>query len=362
MRFTLSKAVLLGLLAAAPLIQGAPHGTSPTHRDLSISGTSEFATRDVIVDDGTDEPIKRRSIWDIIGPRGIPRLGDKPPKDRDPPTTSGPGRTNPPDNEHGSPGSTTKPAAFADANKEKARAKGEKLENDLVQTIFNDKPDTGSKTPVVSTTLEYKAVSKKSAPIGPNNGDYLKEFGIQGTNKETWKARLIYKDNGESSKKAPIVETTQDIEQGAIAVKQSWNKERDPSPKAPWTQMVMDNWRSTSGDKVKDLKYMIRDNIQEIDTRDSSGIVLNTPVAIREAYSKMGANTHNSLTLNPKSTKADEVAAYELMAAQTHVARVLQLLKDYHQELGNLRITKIHLTHVDHDVARSYNIVIEFGH
>jgi hypothetical protein len=131
-----------------------------------------------------------------------------------------------------------------------------------------------------------------------------------------------------------------------------------------WTTMVMDNWRTTAGtqQKVQGLKYMVRDNIQPIDTVDSKGVKLNTVDAMRTSFEKMNADKKNTLTLDPKSTNANEAAAFQLMAAQTHVARPLQLLKDYHNELGNLKITKLHLQSNEHK-SRSYqwNIIIEFG-
>lgn len=207
----------------------------------------------------------------------------------------------------------------------------------------------------------YSAAKKRKAPITPEKRrlDYLKDLGIQGTENRRWMNRIVhYKGN----MRIPILETTQDASQGVIVVKQSWNKERDPEPKASWTQMVMDNWRTVAtAAHVQDLRYMIQDNIQDITVTDSRGIRLNTPEAIREVYGKLRADTLETLTIDPRSSDADELASYQLLAAQTHVARPLQLLKDYHQELGDLKIAKLHLMHIDHFVARAYHIIIEFG-
>lgn len=62
-------------------------------------------------------------------------------------------------------------------------------------------------------------------------------------------------------------------------------------------------------------------------------------------YDKMNADKKNVLVLKPKSGNADEVSSFQLMAAQIHVARVLQMLKDHRQELDNLKIVKLHLIH-----------------
>lgn len=190
----------------------------------------------------------------------------------------------------------------------------------------------------------------------PTTDTYLNEFPIK--YKQNWDRTSVSKDGGKE-----IVETIQDAAQGTLVVKQSWNKENDPNG-VGWTTMVMDNWRTTAGtsEKVKGLKYMIRDLIQPINTVDSKGVKLNTVEAMRTVFEKMKANKKETLVLDSKSTNTDEIASFQLMAAQTHVARPLQLLKDYHNELDNLNIAKLYLQTNDHK-SQSYqwNIIIEFG-
>ncbi|KAI2627768.1 hypothetical protein GGR54DRAFT_636891 [Hypoxylon sp. NC1633] len=351
MRLTgIKYAALLGLLAAVPLAQGLPRG------DLhGIQDRTTYDPRDAHqVDQFDHERVNRRTFWHQIDPRGTGkpgRLGDKP---DDAPSVS-PGRVgtdNPGSTSGGSVGKTPdSPPAFSDSNLENARSKGEGLQRDLEQALFNNKPDDGNTTPLVDSgyTVNRQVES-------PTDEKYLAEFPID--YKKDWASTDVVK--GESG---TIVKTIQDGDQGVLAVKESWNKDKDPNG-VGWTTMVMDNWRTTAGttEKIQGLKYMVRDNIQTIDTTDSKGVKLNTVNAMTTVFDKMKADTKKTLTLDPKSNNPDEIASFQLMAAQTHVARPVQLLKDYHNELGNLKITKLHLQDYNHE-SRDYqrNIIIEFG-
>ncbi|KAI1737944.1 hypothetical protein F4680DRAFT_426614 [Xylaria scruposa] len=353
MRFAIKHAIFLGLLAAVPLIQGRPLGCHYEIEDTSNSCVeTPFPGNPINWDERN-----RRNLWHHLDSRGLGRpgrLGDKPDGPDGPPSTS-PGRTGSDRPGGDTPGiggkAPDKPPAFTDANLENARSKGEGLQRDLDQAVFNEKPDGGNKVP-----LEESGYAVNRQPEKPSDEKYLDEFPIN--YKKDWAATTVTKDNG-----GTIVKTIQDGDQGVIAVKESWNKKQDPNG-VGWTTMVMDNWRSTAGtpEKVQGLKYMVRDNIQTIDTFDRNGLKLNTVDAIRTSFEKMQKDKTKTLTLDSKSSNPDEVAAFQLMAAQTHVARPLQLLKDYHNELGNLKIAKLHLQTNQHS-SQSYqwNIIIEFG-
>jgi hypothetical protein len=50
----------------------------------------------------------------------------------------------------------------------------------------------------------------------------------------------------------------------------------------------------------------------------------------------------------------------QILSAQTHVARVIQMLQDYRIELGNLKIVKLHLmTAENSDIDYQWTIIIE---
>jgi len=50
------------------------------------------------------------------------------------------------------------------------------------------------------------------------------------------------------------------------------------------------------------------------------------------------------LTIPSKSHNPDVLASYQLLAGQTHVARVLQWLKDRQQVFQQLKIKNLHVT------------------
>ncbi|TRX93458.1 hypothetical protein FHL15_005733 [Xylaria flabelliformis] len=325
-------------------------------RNLRYTTTSSVKipfAEDPIICDKRDVAV----VWHYLDSRGLGkpgRLGDKPDGPDGPPSTS-PGRIGSDRPGGDAPGggvkAPDKPPVFTDTNLENARLKGEGLQRDLDLAVFDGKPDGGNKIP-----LEESGYAVNRQPEKPSDEKYLDEFPIN--YKKDWAATTVSKENS-----GTIVKTIQDSDQGVIAVKESWNKKKDPNG-IGWTTMVMDNWRTTAGtpEKVQALKYMVRDNIQTIDTFDRNGLKLNTVNAIRTSFEKMQKDKKETLALDPKSTNPDEVATFQLMAAQTHVARPLQLLKDYHNELGNLRIVKLYLQ-TDQHRSRSYqwNIIIEFG-
>lgn len=81
---------------------------------------------------------------------------------------------------------------------------------------------------------------------------------------------------------------------------------------------------------------------------------LDTLKAMGEVRSRMGGI--EKVTLSAQAQEGVEKECFDLMVAQTHVSRVYFMLRDYHGELDNLRISKIHL-----HFAQDKDIVLEFG-
>lgn len=196
----------------------------------------------------------------------------------------------------------------------------------------------------------------------PISDGYLDEMNIQVNDAGAWMLRGIYRPDTVAAEN--ILETITDVSQGTIVVKNSWKSNDQAVPKATWTDMVHDNWMDACANAdrgakdPKSLKYVVRDNIQFKDTVDSNGIKLNTPTAMITVFDKLSADKTKTLTIDAKSTNTDVKASYELLSAQTHVARVLQWLKDRHTDLGDKKIAKLHLFHSEHTDG-GYNMVIE---
>ncbi|TDZ49570.1 hypothetical protein CTRI78_v008041 [Colletotrichum trifolii] len=369
MRFTLSHAILLGLVAGIPLSNAHPHGVNLDRRGVSDGLITAETTDDSTIGRVAADEARRRSLLETIDPRGIPKLGDKPPKDKDLPGTPGgkPGTGgDKPGDGVGTPVGTGTGPKFADANLEAARNKGQTLSNSLDDAIFKNAPEPEKKD---LTSLGYEKDGGSAAPIIQYPGDkgkptYLTKFNINEENSKSWKKRITFREDGDerSSRKDPILVTYANPKDGAIIIKQSWNKDRDqPVPKATWTDMVNDQWMIVAKENPKNLRYVIRDNIQNIDTKDSSGITLNTQTAIDEVFkSNPRAKRDQTLAIDRESTNAKDKADYELLAAQTHVARVIQWIKDRHASLGDKKIKTLHVNSIE-GPGNQYSIIIELA-
>ncbi|EFQ28372.1 hypothetical protein CGRA01v4_12026 [Colletotrichum graminicola] len=368
MRFTLAHAVLLGLVAAIPLSTAHPHGVNLDRRGVTDGLITAETTDDSTLGRVAAGEAERRWLLEAIDPRGIPRLGDKPPKDKDLPGAPGGkpgGGDGKPGDGVGTPvGSGTAPK-FADANLEAARNKGYTLSKSLDDAIFKNAPEPEKKD---LTSLGYQKSGGSAAPIIQYPSDkgkptYLTKYNINELEKESWKKRRTFRSDGGSSKDEPILETYANPTDGAMIIKQSWNKDRDPAPKATWTDMVNDQWMTVAKNNPKNLKYVIRDNIQDIDTTDSSGIILNTKKAIDEVFEsnpRAKNKKDQTLTLDRESADAKDRADYELLAAQTHVARVIQWMKDRHASLGDKKIKTLHVNSIE-GPGDQYSIIIELA-
>ncbi|WQF77154.1 hypothetical protein CDEST_02168 [Colletotrichum destructivum] len=369
MRFKLSHAVLLGLVAIVPLGNAHPYGVNLSRRGVTSGLIAAETTDDATLARVAVDEARRRYLLEAIDLRGIPKLGDKPPNDKDLPGTPGgkPGSgENKPGDGAGTPVGTGLAPKFADANLEAARNKGETLSKSLDDAIFNNAPEPEKKD---LDSLGYKKRGGEAAPIIQYQSEigkptYLTKFSINEVMKGSWKKRITFRADadGRSSERYPIMVTYANPTDGAVFIKESWNKDRDqPVPKATWTDMVSDQWMIVAKQDTKNLKYVIRDNIQDINTKDSSGITLNTKVAIDEIFkSNPRAKNDETLTLDRESANDKDKADYELLAAQTHVARVIQWLKDRHASLGDKKIKTLHVNTVE-GPGNQHSIIIELA-
>lgn len=246
---------------------------------------------------------------------------------------------------------------LGDAGSEAARSKGEQymtsLRNAITENAGSDKVDQSMK----DAGYTGQGSLNEKPDVGGNKKP-LAEFNLN-TDKNF---------RGDDIKKpgsTTIVKTYEDPDQKLIIVGESWNKAQDPQGKLSWTAMVFSNWKAAAGTtKVKNLQWIDRNNVQSIDTTSSDGKVkLNTQTAMIGAFNALKADRAKTLTLDASSTDKTTIQQFMVMAAQTHVARVYQMLQDYRIELGDLTVAKLHLQSPQNPASNDqWNLIIELGH
>jgi hypothetical protein len=245
------------------------------------------------------------------------------------------------------------------------RAKGQKLIQDLEIAIASQ---SASKKLEQMSDNSYKGQGGLYQPpvLGTHqNAKPYHEFGIDVS--RNWRGDEIIK-----GKSGIIVKTYESPKQKAMIISLSDNRAQDPKGKMNWSDMIMSNWQEAAKAEktaVSDLQYIIRNNIQPKTTETKDKITgveetlfLETQPAMNGVFAAMGKSKEETLTLDFKTTNKVELQQISILSAQTHVARVLQLLKDYRGEFKDLTITKLHLQHRDNKNSDSqYNIIIELG-
>ncbi|KAH3975906.1 hypothetical protein HBH98_045250 [Parastagonospora nodorum] len=247
-----------------------------------------------------------------------------------------------------------------DATQDAMRIKGQELIEDLEKAVSSQSPS--------------KKVNSLDAHGYTGQGDLLEVPALkipkQSDPFEPWGIGIRSKWPGDDIKKsgsdASIVKTYEDPRQKAMIISKSYNKEQDKGGALSWTDMVMSNWHRAATKEavpVSDLKYIIRNNIQMITTTTKSGLKLDTRAAIKGAFTAMNKKTDEPLTLDFNTANKVEMQQIAILSAQTHVARVLQMLKDYRGEFKDLKITKLHLQNGENNKITDYqyNIIIELG-
>jgi hypothetical protein len=233
----------------------------------------------------------------------------------------------------------------------KIRQNSEDQQTLLDNAIKNNKPDTESKQNIVP--LYTRDINDRDAPVVQAQ-PWFSPFGI--LNKpENWKSSVVRNSPQqlqriEEQSRPLILKTYQNPNQGAILIAKSANKEEDAlvtdpiasTPATRWSDMVMDNWRVIAGNDKQNLRWILRDNIQDADDE------LNIPSAqglIDQALKLMGKDPSENIQLEiPRPTATSSQAekdAYNTLLGTVHVDRVVKMLKDHHQELGGLNIQSI---------------------
>lgn len=192
---------------------------------------------------------------------------------------------------------------------------------------------------------------------------YIKRYGMQidPVVDFGWKTRTVYSD----TEGQPTISLSVSVQQRAAAILHSYGQKFDSLKKTSWTHMVYDTLSSMFGPDLNKLQFIIRDKIGSQTTLDSEGVALNTQDAIDHAFDlmKKPKDGDEPLTINFDSQDPNEVAAIDYLSGQTHVARVLQFLADYREELGgNKKIVRLYLYHEQMELLTSeFNIVIELS-
>lgn len=211
---------------------------------------------------------------------------------------------------------------------------------------------------------------------------YLSKYGIQissGQN-DGWQTRDIFSDDEAASKGKSTIKIAGNKAQKAAVVMYSFGQKYDSRKATTWTHMFYDSLKEIFGDSLSTIKYISRHSITSKVTQDKQETVyLQTVDAINYAFSILGdpipddsdneqdpldprvrnIDLSKPLTIDFGSTETNAVKAIDYLSGQTHVGRVLQFLKDYHVELGNKNIAKLHLYSDENPETLNYDIVIE---
>lgn len=168
--------------------------------------------------------------------------------------------------------------------------------------------------------------------------------------------------NGESN--PMVLETYGSKDMQTMLISSSRNRELDPNPSLRWSEMVMKHWDTFTGGNVRDLRFMVRNNI---DT-DRAGPKMDTRSATDLAVTRAGQNGADTTTVQTfrRVSEGEEKINYQLIAGTPHGDRVLKMLGDYHGRMGNLNIAAFHVytpgMKNGPNGGREYAIIIEFGH
>ncbi|KAI1865669.1 hypothetical protein JX265_007992 [Neoarthrinium moseri] len=349
MRFSYSTTLVLGLLASGPLalVTNTQNDLDILdRRSLDISAAAD--TQDISAPYISRDASRRRKASGLLSP--LAHLVQS----RKGPSTSNPSGKKP---------TLPKPgSAEAAKNIQNLQTKGNGYRNALKDAIDTEAADTGPKDAVVGESPNgrgYKESIDAMEDVDKMDLGYLAPYGIKirERTKDDWKTRTIYTEE----KGKPTIQLSGSAEQKTMVVQHSYGQAYDTlkgSTGADWTHLFYDSLKSMF-DNMKDLEYIVRDKISDKIIEDSSGNLLQTNDAIRYAFEKLGKSTEEKLVLDFASKDPKVVDALSYLNAQTHVARVLQFLKDYRSELGNKQISKLHLYTDENEETADWAIVIE---
>ena len=269
-------------------------------------------------------------------------------------------------------------STFPDSKDEAIRQIGVSRQDDLKNAIStnradNDKGSIESKGYVRQPDEDF-GITGPLHTSSSDQGRYLAQFGIKATKDVTgddgWKSERIKNNDKEDT--PTISRYAVSVPHKTIILKDSRNAKNDENRQAGGDEasamklrdMTMDNWRVAAGDAkaVKDLKWIVRDDVVTVETRQ----------AINAAFSLAKIDRKEKAVFKPTATDPNELAAYQQIAGSIHGRGIVQMLADHHGELGNLEVVAFHVftngntksqkNKFPEKVPGYYAIVIELGH
>ncbi|KAL9618394.1 MAG: hypothetical protein Q9160_006902 [Pyrenula sp. 1 TL-2023] len=289
------------------------------------------------------------------GQQGGPQDGDKK-NDNQQPCKRGvdPACTGPKSGEGVSAGDKPKPESapsLADKAYDNSVADSKKIIEVQDKAIADKTPDVPTKewkdkyTADKDETIELKDVNPPAA--------YSSFFGLKSTSHYKHLKLISKKPSPNAGPFTNVVhEGLYSKEDQAIIAKQSYAN-RDAWPKdqrVKWYEFAFKNWLDTAGaTEAKKLKWVVRDNIQNGETKYAIKRALE-----RGGPSKVDANGHGVFVPNDEEFKA--------LAAGDNGRGVFYLTGRYHQQLGDLKVVKIHAWKVPDEFDGKYYMALELGH
>ncbi|KAL9108922.1 MAG: hypothetical protein Q9227_006318 [Pyrenula ochraceoflavens] len=186
------------------------------------------------------------------------------------------------------------------------------------------------------------------------NGDpkasiYAKDIKL-GLNTQYKEINLYSKAPGSSRSVSDALYSKDD---NAIIAKMSYNTEdkNAPADKIPNSALLFKNWKDTAGSdaNVKNLKYVVRTQIGNTDTQN---------VIMQALKTTPGALNKKVMPWKGYASWGPDDVNYKAMAGTDNGRSSFNLLANYHQELGDLKVTRIHAWLSGGD----YVMALEFGH
>lgn len=278
------------------------------------------------------------------------------------PPPVGSGQSSDPADSHGSPGEQKPPPVGSPQSSDSGTDLGLSQADVLFQRMItaSDKPinaqnraiaDKANDKPTVDWSSKYKADENKDAELGElayreSLFSYLKL-------EETTQYRHIklnskIKAVTDEARPKPANEALYSKEDKVIIAKNSWAKFDGSKDRLTWNQLVFKNWKDVAGSDVGKLKWIVRDTINNWDTLS----------VINKALSKAGKDPDKPFSHEQVGVFEPSDESFKALAGTDNGKGPFYMLANYHKELGDLKVVRIH-TWGDDGV---YFIVLELGH
>ncbi|EZF35687.1 hypothetical protein TMEN_3666 [Trichophyton mentagrophytes] len=99
-----------------------------------------------------------------------------------------------------------------------------------------------------------------------------------------------------------------------------------------WSDITFEGWKEHAGDDVKNLRWIVRNNI----------INPGTSATIREAIGRVGGKADKRVEFSPDPNNSNMNEAFTALAGTPNVKGVYHMLADHHNEMGGLKVKKIY--------------------